>query len=138
MARPSETCVILFAGLKLDGMLRTDGVASSPHENRIPLDSPMGKGFGLPEYYLSHGRNVNLSLGKHVIGAERAVSRSLPSAVDHDLGSRTNSNIESVPYCFDGDKINLMGDQYENGLFSSSMSELFSRNRMYSPFILVS
>lgn len=111
-----------YAGLKLDG------VASSPHENRIPLDSPMGKGFGLPEYYLSHGRNVNHSLGKHVIGAERAVSRSLPSAVDHDLGSRTNSNIESVPYCFDGDKINLMGAQYENGLFSSSMSELFSRN----------
>ncbi|KAH6771116.1 hypothetical protein C2S52_015919 [Perilla frutescens var. hirtella] len=117
-----------YAGLKLDGILRNEGVASSPHENRIPLDSHLGKGFALPEYYLSHGRNVNHPLGKHVIGAERTVSRSLPSAVDHDLGSRTHSNIEPVPYCFDGDKINLMGAQYENGLFSSSMSDLFSRN----------
>lgn len=128
---------VLFSGFKLDGMLRTDGVASSPHENRIPMDSHMGNGFGLPEYYLSRGRNTNLPLGKHLIGAERAVSRSLPSAVDHDLGSRTNSNIEAVPYCYDTDKINLMGAQYENGLFSSSMSDLFTRNCMLSPFHLV-
>lgn len=135
--RLSETCVKLcgcFAGLKLDGILRTEGVASSPLENRIPLDSQMGKGFALPDYYLSRGRNVNLSLGNHIIGAERAASRSLPSAVDHDLGSRTNSNMESLPYFFDGDKIDFMGAQYENGLFSSSMSDLFSRNCMSSVF----
>ena len=117
-----------YPGLKLDGHLRTEGMASSPLENRIPLDSNMGKGFALPEYYLSRGRNVNHPLGKHIIGAERAASRSLPSAVDHDLGSKTNSNMESVPYFFDGSKMNLMGSQYENGLFSSSMSDLFSRN----------
>ncbi|XP_057773883.1 protein MEI2-like 4 isoform X1 [Salvia miltiorrhiza] len=117
-----------YGAFKLDGTPRTEGVASSPHENRIPLESHAGNGFALPDYYLSRGRNANLSLGKHLIGADRAVSRSLPSAVDHDLGSRTNSNIQPVPYCFDGDKINLMGAQYENGLFSSSMSDLFSRN----------
>ncbi|KAG6426688.1 hypothetical protein SASPL_110915 [Salvia splendens] len=113
-----------YAGFKLDGMLRPEGVA---HENKIPLDSHTGNGFALPDYYLSRGRHVNLLLGNHLIGA---VSRSLPSAVDHDMGSRTNSNIEPVPYCFDGDKINLTGAtaQYENGLFSSSMSDLFSRN----------
>lgn len=112
-------------------MLRPEGVALSPHENKIPLDSHTGNGFALPDYYLSRGRHVNLSLGNHLIGA---VSRSLPSAVDHDLGSRTNSNTEPVPYCFDGDKINLTGAQFENGLFSSSMSDLFSRNCMYSLF----
>ncbi|KAI3467807.1 hypothetical protein Pfo_024470 [Paulownia fortunei] len=117
-----------YFGLKSDGILRTEGVTSSPLENRIPLDSQMAKGFALPDYYLSRGRNVNLSLGKHIVGAERAASRSLPSAVDHDLGSRTNLNMESATYFFDGDKINPMGAQYENGLFSSSMSDLFSRN----------
>lgn len=94
----------------------------------------MGNGFALPDYYLTRGRNVNLPFGKHLVGADRAVSRSLPSAVDHDLGSRTNSNIEPVPYCFDGDNINLTGAQYENGLFSSSMSDLFSRNCKCSLF----
>ncbi|KAL0357686.1 UNVERIFIED_CONTAM: protein MEI2-like 4 [Sesamum calycinum] len=116
-----------YAGLKPDGILRTEGVASSPLENRIPLDSPMAKGFALPDYYLSRGQNANLLLGKHIV-AERAASRSLPSAVDHDLGSRTNLNTETASYLFDGDKINLMGAQYENGLFSSSLSDLFSRN----------
>ncbi|KAK4413538.1 protein MEI2-like 4 [Sesamum alatum] len=117
-----------YAGLKPDGILRTEGVASSPLENRIPLDSQMAKGFALPDYYLSRGQNPNLLLGKHIVGAERAASRSLPSAVDHDLGSRTNLNTETASYLFDGDKINLMGAQYENGLFSSSLSDLFSRN----------
>ncbi|KAL0364399.1 UNVERIFIED_CONTAM: protein MEI2-like 4 [Sesamum angustifolium] len=116
-----------YAGLKPDGILRTEGVASSPLENRIPLDSPMAKGFALPDYYLSRGQNANLLLGKHIV-AERAASRSLPSAVDHDLGSRTNLNTETASYLFDGDKINLMGAQYENGLFSSSLSDLFTRN----------
>ncbi|KAL2253830.1 protein MEI2-like 4 [Sesamum indicum] len=116
-----------YAGLKPDGILRTEGVASSPLENRIPLDSQMAKGFALPDYYLSRGQNANLLLGKHIV-SERAASRSLPSAVDHDLGSRTNLNTETASYLFDGDKINLMGAQYENGLFSSSLSDLFSRN----------
>ncbi|KAL0385272.1 UNVERIFIED_CONTAM: protein MEI2-like 4 [Sesamum radiatum] len=87
----------------------------------------MAKGFALPEYYLSRGQNANLLLGKHIV-AERAASRSLPSAVDHDVGSRTNFSTETASYLFDGDKINLMGAQYENGLFSSSLSDLFSRN----------
>ncbi|KAG8365787.1 hypothetical protein BUALT_Bualt17G0008100 [Buddleja alternifolia] len=113
-----------YPGLKPDGMLRAEGAASSPLENRIPLDSQRAKGFGLPEYYLNRGRNVNLSF----VGAERAASHSLPSAVDHDLGARTNLNMESASYFVDGDKINLMGAQYENGLFSSSLSDLFSRN----------
>ncbi|KAL0335897.1 UNVERIFIED_CONTAM: protein MEI2-like 4 [Sesamum radiatum] len=67
----------------------------------------MAKGFALPDYYLSPGQNANLLLGKHIV-AERAASRSLPSAVDHDLGSRTNLNTETASYLFDGDKINLM------------------------------
>ncbi|KAL8038076.1 hypothetical protein ABFX02_11G080200 [Erythranthe guttata] len=117
-----------FAGLKLDGTLRTEGFPSSPLENRIPLDLQMAKGFALPDYYLNHGRNVNHSLGKHIVGAERAASRSLPSTVDQVLGSRTNLNMDYASYFFDGEKTNHIGAQYENSLFSSSMSEVFTRN----------
>lgn len=120
--------------MKLDGTLRTEGVASSPLENRIPLDMQLAKGFALPDYYLNHGRNINLPLGKQIEGAERAVSRSLPSTADHDLGSRTNLNMDSASHFFDGEKTNLIGAQYENGLFSSSLSELFSRNCKLSLF----
>ncbi|PIN11160.1 Apoptosis-promoting RNA-binding protein TIA-1/TIAR (RRM superfamily) [Handroanthus impetiginosus] len=117
-----------YSGLKSDGMLRTEAAASSPLENRMALDSQMAKGFALPDFYLGHGRNVNLSLGKHFVGAEREASRSLPSAVNHDTSSGTNLNMESESYFFDGEKINRMGAQYENGLFSSSLSDLFSKN----------
>ncbi|KAL6569242.1 hypothetical protein OROHE_003523 [Orobanche hederae] len=65
--------------------------------------------------------------GEHIVGAERAASRSLPCAVDHDLGSRTNLNMDSTSYFLDGDEVNLMGAEYENGLFSSSSSDVFSR-----------
>ncbi|XP_073129915.1 protein MEI2-like 4 [Henckelia pumila] len=113
-----------YLGLKAGGALRAAGVASSPIENRIPLDP---QGFGIPEFYLSHGRNVNLSLGKHMFAADRAASHSLPSALDHDQRIRTNINPESASGLVGGDKISIMGSQDENSLFSSSMSDLFSK-----------
>ncbi|KAL3818741.1 hypothetical protein ACJIZ3_004646 [Penstemon smallii] len=114
-----------YYGSKMGGTLRTTGVASPAFENRVLMDSQIAKGFDLPEYYLSSGRNVNLPLGKHFVGAERAASRTLPSAAHHDLGARTNLNTEIASY--GGDKINLMAAQHENSLFSSSMSDLFTR-----------
>lgn len=94
----------------------------------------MEKSFDLPNYYLSRGRNINLSSGKQFLGAEGA-SRSLPSAVDHNLGARINLKTDPASYYLDGDKINLVGAQHENSLFSSSLSDLFTRKRM-SPHIL--
>ncbi|KAL3649904.1 hypothetical protein CASFOL_006307 [Castilleja foliolosa] len=110
-----------YSGLKSDGTLRQDGFASSPYEQ-------VAKGFVHPDYYLNHGRDGNHPSGQHIVGSERPASRSLPCAVDQDLGSRTNlNNMDPASYIFNGDKINLMGAQYENGLFSSSLSDLFSR-----------
>ncbi|CAI9775245.1 unnamed protein product [Fraxinus pennsylvanica] len=87
----------------------------------------MAKGFELPEYYLRGGRKVNLTSGKQVVGEERASSHSLPNAVNHDLGARPNSIAGSASYCMDAAEINIVGDRYENGLFSSSLSDLFAR-----------
>ncbi|CAI9756389.1 unnamed protein product [Fraxinus pennsylvanica] len=116
-----------YYGLETGGALRPRVADLSPLENRNQLDPLMGKGFDLPEYFGSHGKKVNITLDKHIVGAERAVSHSLPSTVDHDLSARSNSNDVSASYFLDGDRINIMGTQYENGLFSSSLSDLFSR-----------
>ncbi|CAA2955156.1 MEI2-like 4 isoform X1 [Olea europaea subsp. europaea] len=114
------------------GALRTSVADLSPLENRTQLDPQMGIGFDLPDYFGSHGKKVNITLDKHIVGAERAASHSLPSAVDHDLSARSNSNEMSASYFLDGDGINVMGAQYENGLFSSSLSDLFSRKVRFS------
>ncbi|CAI9785036.1 unnamed protein product [Fraxinus pennsylvanica] len=116
-----------YYGLETGGALKTGGADLSPLENRTPLDPRMGKGFDFPEYFQSHGQKVNITLDKHIVGAERAASHSLPNAVDHDPSARSNSNAESSSYFLNGDRINSIGTQYENGLFSSSLSDLFSR-----------
>lgn len=63
------------------------------------------------------------------MGAERAVRNSLDMwrTAEHDLGTRSNVNAHSASYFMEGDKFNMTGSQYENGLFSSSLSELFNR-----------
>ncbi|KZV20612.1 hypothetical protein F511_32115 [Dorcoceras hygrometricum] len=66
-------------------------------------------------------------IGKHIVAAERAVSHSLPNVLDHEQRTRTNINVESASGLIGGDKINIMGSQDENSLFSSSMSDLFNK-----------
>lgn len=121
-----------YLGLKPDGTLRTEGVGPSPLEARVLLETQMTNGFARPDNHLNHGRKINSSLGKHLIGAERAVSRSLPNAVDNDIGARNNSNKDSATFLLDGDKVTFMGAQHENGLFSSSLSDIFSQNSKQS------
>ncbi|XP_051116254.1 protein MEI2-like 4 isoform X2 [Andrographis paniculata] len=112
-----------YLGLKSDG--------TSPLETRVPPDSSMTNTFTLPNNYVIPNQNINMSLGKRIVGAERSVSRSLPNA-DHDVGARNSSNRDSAPYLFEGDKVNFLGAQHENGLFSSSLSDLISRNQRLS------
>ncbi|CAA2975109.1 MEI2-like 4 isoform X1 [Olea europaea subsp. europaea] len=116
-----------YYGLETGGALKSGGPDLSSLENRTPLDPQTGKGFDLPEYFQSHVQKVNNTLDKHIVGAERAASHSLPSGVDHDLSARFNSNAESASYILNGNRINVLGAQFENGLFSSSLSDLFSR-----------
>ncbi|XP_022860738.1 protein MEI2-like 4 isoform X2 [Olea europaea var. sylvestris] len=116
-----------YYGLETGGALKSGGPDLSSLENRTPLDPQTGKGFELPEYFQSHVQKVNNTLDKHIVGAERAASHSLPSGVDHDLSARFNSNAESASYILNGNRINVLGAQFENGLFSSSLSDLFSR-----------
>ncbi|XP_057485923.1 protein MEI2-like 4 [Actinidia eriantha] len=116
--------------VKTDGLIGMAGgnsVASSPLEKRMSAESQLVKSFKLSDPYLTRGQKVNLSLGKHAVGAERAVNHSLWGPVDQDPATRTVLKTEPTSYSMEGDRIHVMGAQYENGLFSSSLSELFSR-----------
>lgn len=120
----------LCSGIKMEGVLGTEGrdsVASSPLEKRMSVEYQIPNAFKPPSPYLIRNQKANLSLEKHAVGAERAASHSSQGLIDHNPGTRSNLNMEPSFYSMDGDGIHVRGGQYENGLFSSSLSELFSR-----------
>ncbi|XP_052205266.1 protein MEI2-like 4 isoform X2 [Diospyros lotus] len=113
----SETMHDQF-GIKMDAVLGTAGrnsAASSPFsEKPISFESQMVK-------------DQKVSFRNNVVGAQRAASHgSFQKPVGHDLGMRSNLSTEPES-CFMTRDQHVMGTQYENGLFSSSLSELFSR-----------
>ncbi|KAF7123644.1 hypothetical protein RHSIM_Rhsim12G0017500 [Rhododendron simsii] len=117
-------------GVRMEGVLGTEGrdsVASSPLEKRMSVECQIPNSFRPPSPYLIRNQKANFSLEKHAVGAERAASNSSQGLIDHNPGTRSNSNMEPSFYSMDGDGIHVRGAQYENGLFSSSLSELFSR-----------
>ncbi|CAK9171910.1 unnamed protein product [Ilex paraguariensis] len=114
----------------MDGTVRPSGgntVSSSPLEKWISTDSQMAKSFEFPDSYMIQDQNVNLSLEKYSVGAERAAGHSLCRPLDDDTGSRSNYNTQVASHFMGGYKINTRDAHYENSLFSSSLSELFSR-----------
>nr|GMD50984.1 protein MEI2-like 4 isoform X1 [Ipomoea batatas] len=121
-----------FNGLKTDRTFRVGSVPSSHFENQIPMGCQMTKGVELPNSYLHKDWKVNCSIQKQAIGSERAASHSLPRTLDHNLGTASIFSTESTSYAMERDKINILGAQHENGLFSSSLSELFSRKLQLS------
>ncbi|KAK4357688.1 hypothetical protein RND71_023298 [Anisodus tanguticus] len=112
--------------VKSDDALQRAAVCSSPLENHISLGSPMAKHFEHHDSYLKQDKKVNSIIEKRAFGVERA-SHSLPRALDHNVGVRSILSADLASYPVEGGKISVMGGQYENGLFSSSLSELFSR-----------
>ncbi|KAF5746374.1 protein MEI2-like 4 isoform X10 [Tripterygium wilfordii] len=108
-------------------------VASSPYEKHVPLDCRTLKSKEHPEF-LMQKQAVNHSLDRLAVGAERAASRSLHylSPGDADAGTRSIMKMPKTSYFLEGDKNKMMNAQSENSLFSSSLSELFSRKMRLS------
>ncbi|XP_044508153.1 protein MEI2-like 4 isoform X2 [Mangifera indica] len=77
---------------------------------------------------------VNLHLDQYAVGAERAAKQSMTllRPVDHEIGTRSCLNVQQASSFGEGDKVNKMAVQYESSLFSSSLSELFSRKMRLS------
>ncbi|KAF5741217.1 protein MEI2-like 4 isoform X10 [Tripterygium wilfordii] len=103
-------------------------VASSPCEKHVPLECRTLKSMEHPEF-LMQNHTVNHSLDRPAVGAERAASPSLHflSPGDTATGTRPIMKIPKASYFLEGEKFNAMNAQSENSLFSSSLSELFSR-----------
>ncbi|ONI29799.1 hypothetical protein PRUPE_1G215400 [Prunus persica] len=82
-----------------------------------------------PEFFLMQDQQVHPSFNRQAVGAERALSHSLSLSrtMSHDVAARSNVNVETASYIGEVGKVNMMGAQYESSLFSSSLSELFSR-----------
>nr|XP_023871770.1 protein MEI2-like 4 isoform X2 [Quercus suber]POE86694.1 protein mei2-like 4 [Quercus suber] len=97
-----------------DGFVSGNSVASSPMEKLIPVESQTMKSQH-PESFLIQDQRINFNLNRHAVGAGRASSHSL------------TLNTQPASYSEEGNKINMMGAQYESSLFSSSLSDLFSR-----------
>lgn len=91
-----------------------------------------------PEFFLMRDQKVQPSFNRQAVGAERALSHSLSLSrtMSHDVAARSNVNVETASYFGEVGKVSMMGAQYESSLFSSSLSELFSRKCKSSHFSL--
>ncbi|XP_043707545.1 protein MEI2-like 4 isoform X4 [Telopea speciosissima] len=118
-------------GVGIPGISRTSGiksVGSSPLEKLVPVGARSIECLELPQNYLRRDQKLKLSLERPVVGAERTANLSLTSwgSMDQDAGARPNLYVQPASYLVEGNKIDLNGAQYENSLFSSSLSEIFN------------
>ncbi|XP_057950020.1 protein MEI2-like 4 isoform X2 [Malania oleifera] len=104
-------------------------VTSSPLEKFIPVESQPGKFLERVRPFLHRDQKINISPGIHGVGNGGAAgySSTLWGSLDQDIGGRSNLNVQSASCFIEGEKINMTGARYENSLFSSSLSELFTR-----------
>lgn len=82
--------------------------------------------------------NVNVSLDAKATARDRHFTQSLAllETADYAQGSKTSLNGKPAPHLTESDRINVTGAWSENGLFSSSLSELFIRKSRPSLFSL--
>ena len=93
-----------------------------------------------PELFVMRDQKVHPVFNRQAVGAERALSHSLnlSRTMNHDSGARSNVNVATASYFGEGGKVDMMGAQYESSLFSSSLSELMSRQCKSSDFSIPS
>ncbi|KAL8227446.1 hypothetical protein R6Q57_015030, partial [Mikania cordata] len=130
---------------KTDGMPNNNGVkdgkmyvvggsslSSMPLEKQMSSDSHTLKYFHAPSLYLNQ---EHISSENNTVGSGRTVGHPLQRHLDNNKdtsnnnnkGNRPNFSMDHKPHLTVANKYNVMGDHYENGLFSSSLSDLFSR-----------
>ncbi|XP_071741557.1 protein MEI2-like 4 [Rutidosis leptorrhynchoides] len=110
---------------KTDGMPDNYGVkdgnvyAVGDTSSFASSDSHMLKRFNIPNSYRNQDDKVHSSLENNAAGAG--------TIIGHHNGNRPNLGMDSKSYLTASNKFNAVGDHYENGVFSTSLSDLFSR-----------
>ncbi|XVF02130.1 hypothetical protein REPUB_Repub04eG0149400 [Reevesia pubescens] len=102
---------------------------SSTMERLIPVESQRTRYLEHAEPFTKQDQKVNLCIGSHAVGAERVHNQSLKmlSPINQGRGTKMSFNGEHEVHFAEGNKVNTINSQYENSLFSSSFSELFTR-----------
>eukprot|EP00262_Sarcandra_glabra_P005488 TRINITY_DN1713_c0_g1_i1.p1 TRINITY_DN1713_c0_g1~~TRINITY_DN1713_c0_g1_i1.p1 ORF type:complete len:1008 (-),score=222.38 TRINITY_DN1713_c0_g1_i1:548-3571(-) len=110
------------------------------HRNKSVISSRPEKNGSMGTYsvecqpFLVKDQKAKLNLQKHFVGAERAGSVSMASwrSIDQDAGTRLNFFMQPSSTYVEGSKFDLNRPQYENSLFSSSLSEIFKKKMRLS------
>lgn len=120
---PLDSCGIegmpLISGSKL--------VSSSPIKKLAPMGGSTVD-LELPQGYVFKDQKSKIGF-EHYLGGMpgSSGSRNLWRAPNQDQISRLSTCAQPASQLVDRNKVNISGDYYENGLFSSSVSEVFNR-----------
>ncbi|KAL5724510.1 hypothetical protein ACHQM5_007761 [Ranunculus cassubicifolius] len=114
-----------------DVMLDHQGKKSNPSPTLEKLIPGRDNDMELLEFSepgLVRGQVAKLSIESRVVGAEKARNLSITpwTSADHSLGIGSNIFMHPASYATESNKVHVEG-QHENGLFSSTLSEIFSR-----------
>ncbi|KAG8648394.1 protein MEI2-like 4 isoform X1 [Manihot esculenta] len=98
----------------------------SPLENLGVVGCQPAKSLELHQSFLMQDQKMNSSLMRHAVGTGTTLSQSsnLLRPVVHE--TRSSLNVHPASCFLEGSKFGMMATQYENSLFSSSLSDLFS------------
>ncbi|KAI4343452.1 hypothetical protein L6164_010797 [Bauhinia variegata] len=104
-------------------------IASSFMERLMPGEYQTGNFLEHPESFLPQDQKANHGVNGLSLGTGSTCSHSLTSLshVNFDQGTRSSLNTQPEFSFWKSNKVDLNDTQYESSLFSSSLSELFSR-----------
>lgn len=103
-------------------------VASSPLGNIAASNCQPVTSLGHSHSLLMRDSKLSHNLDRHAMGVDRTINQPFLRRPDHDLLTRSSVKMQPSSHGVEGGKVSLMGAEYENSLFSSSLSDLFTRN----------
>ncbi|GAB2220354.1 hypothetical protein Droror1_Dr00008001 [Drosera rotundifolia] len=120
------------SGVKIDrlsSMPSSMPVASLPVEKTMPVEPHFAKRLNIHDASLLEHQKASISLPRHSVGADRAASTMRSwSGMDNGYVTMSEHNTHSRRFSNEDNRRKMVSAHQENGVFSSSLSELFSRN----------
>uniref|UniRef100_A0A0E0K0C9 RRM domain-containing protein n=1 Tax=Oryza punctata TaxID=4537 RepID=A0A0E0K0C9_ORYPU len=124
---PTERQVGFWKPESLPHHMGSKSVASSPIEKPQPIGTRMAGRLELLQPYKLRDQGAAFSLEHKLFGQERHANLPpSPWRPDQETGRQTDSSLKSAALFSDG-RINPNGAYNENGLFSSSVSDIFDK-----------
>lgn len=110
-------------------------VALSPLERHLNMGTQSVESLEYPQSSFVRAPKPIPTLGQHVADLDRTnLSMSSWRSIGHSLGTRSNIYVQPSSSLVDSHTVNMNGIQHENGLFSSSLSEIFNKKCEFSLF----